>query len=207
MPRLAGQIDRIKAEAALKAANQVILERGFQAPLETIAKRAGVSKQTLYNHYGGKNGLVRAVMKRRVDKMTAVLTNPQHPGDPEATLASFAKTLMTAMLSPSTQTATRAAIQGLTCDMPDFAVAMHEAGSIFTRERLAAFFEAETKAGRLAVDDAAAAAEVFMGATAARLFPFLIGAQADTDAEAISQLSARIAHLFVVAYKPRTAEI
>ncbi|MBW8890914.1 MAG: helix-turn-helix transcriptional regulator, partial [Burkholderiales bacterium] len=58
MPRIAGQIDVAKTEAILDAAVEVIGQRGLGAPMEAIAKRAGVSKQTVYNHYGSKAELV-----------------------------------------------------------------------------------------------------------------------------------------------------
>jgi TetR/AcrR family transcriptional repressor of mexJK operon len=73
MPRVAGQIDVAKTEAILDAAVEVIGQRGLGAPMEAIAKRAGVSKQTVYNHYGSKAELVRALMARRVAVITAPL--------------------------------------------------------------------------------------------------------------------------------------
>src|ERR1700760_4192514 len=100
MPRLAGQVDRAKAEAMLVAAGEVISERGFGAPVEAIAKRAGVSKQTLYNHYGGKAGLIRALIGRWVDEVTGPLGD-EH-AEPEATLAELALAIMTASLAPTT---------------------------------------------------------------------------------------------------------
>ena len=65
MPRVPGQIDQAKTEAILDAAVEVIGERGLAAPMEAIARRAGVSKQTVYNHYGSKAELMRALMQRR----------------------------------------------------------------------------------------------------------------------------------------------
>jgi TetR/AcrR family transcriptional repressor of mexJK operon len=66
MPRLVGQIDLAKTEAILDAASEVLGERGLAAPMEAIARRAGVSKQTVYNHYGSKAELIRALVDRRV---------------------------------------------------------------------------------------------------------------------------------------------
>src|SRR6185503_1171575 len=76
MPRLAGQIDVAKNEAILDAALEVLAERGAAASMEEIARRAGVSKQTIYNHYGSKADLVRAMCARRVSEMTAPLEAP-----------------------------------------------------------------------------------------------------------------------------------
>ncbi len=101
MPRLAGQVDRAKAEALLTAAGEVMAERGFGAPVEAIARRAGVSKQTLYNHFGGKAGLLRALIGRRVDEVTARLVDGHSDADPEATLTAYAVEVMEATLAPA----------------------------------------------------------------------------------------------------------
>ena len=121
MPRLAGQIDRAKAEALLVAAGQVISERGFGAPVEAIARRAGVSKQTLYNHFGGKAGLIRALIRRRVDELTAPLADDQAGPRPQAALTAFALDLMETLLSPGNIALTRVAIQGA-ADMPSLGI-------------------------------------------------------------------------------------
>ena len=109
MPRVVGQVDLAKSEAMLDAASQVIAERGVGAPVEAIAKRAGVSKQTLYNRYGGKAGLIQALIRRRIDSLTAPLTAGADGADPEAVLAGFARDLMTAMLAPASLAMTRVA--------------------------------------------------------------------------------------------------
>lgn len=201
MPRLAGQVDRAKAEAMLAAAGEVIAERGFGAPVEAIAKRAGVSKQTLYNHYGGKAGLIRALIRRRVEEMTAPL-DEANGERPEAALAAFARGLMQTLLSPINIALTRVAIEGA-ADMPDIAHAMQEAGAMATRARLAAFLRAESAAGRLCVDDPAEAAEFFSGMVGARQIRGLLGLEVQADAATIERLSASIARRFVRAYGPR----
>jgi AcrR family transcriptional regulator len=202
MPRLVGQVDRAKAEAMLVAAAAVISERGFGAPVEAIAKRAGVSKQTLYNHYGGKAGLLRALISRRVDELTAPLASGQ--AGPEAVLAAFALDMIAATLSPGNIALTRVAIQSAP-DMPDIAQAMDEAGGSVARARLAQFLEAETVAGRLEVDDVEEAAEFFAGMVGARQVRALLGLPVDTDRSTIERLSASIARRFVAAYAPKRA--
>ena len=62
MPRAAGQIDAAKTEAILDAAYEVLAERGLSAPMGEIARRAGVSKQTVYNRYSCKGEIVRALV-------------------------------------------------------------------------------------------------------------------------------------------------
>lgn len=52
---------RRNAELLREAAVQVFHDQGGDAPLEEIAKRAGVSIGTLYNRFGGRTGLLDAV--------------------------------------------------------------------------------------------------------------------------------------------------
>ena len=199
MPRIAGQVDLLKSEAMLDAASQVIAERGITAPVEAIAKRAGVSKQTLYNRYGGKAGLIQALIRRRIDTLTAPLTGGADGAGPEAVLAAFAFDLMSAMLAPASLAMTRVAIQGAV-DMPAVAGAVFDAGARTSRARLADYLRAEDAAGRLAVEDPAEAADLFSGMVGARQMPALMGAPAPADAETLDRLSREIARRFVRAY-------
>ena len=67
MPRAPGQIDRAKNEAILDAAAEILSEKGLSAPMALIARRANVSKQTIYNHYGAKMDLIQALVQRPGD--------------------------------------------------------------------------------------------------------------------------------------------
>ncbi|MFZ3005325.1 MAG: TetR/AcrR family transcriptional regulator [Phenylobacterium sp.] len=162
MPRVAGQIDLAKGEAILDAAVEVLGERGLAASMEEVARRAGVSKQTIYNHYGSKAELIRALVDRRVADITAPLEMPGADEHPEATLAGFARTMLQAIISPRATAMMRLYIQGAG-EAPDVARAVFEAGPKASRARLAAFLARETADGRLAVDDPAMAAEFFGG--------------------------------------------
>ncbi|OYX95544.1 MAG: TetR family transcriptional regulator, partial [Caulobacter sp. 35-67-4] len=97
MPRIPGQIDIAKTEAILDAAVEVIGARGLGAPMEAIARRAGVSKQTVYNHYGSKAELVRALMARRVDRITAPLRDPGAVDNPRLALQAYARSMLEAV--------------------------------------------------------------------------------------------------------------
>ncbi|HYJ70635.1 MAG TPA: TetR/AcrR family transcriptional regulator [Nocardioidaceae bacterium] len=56
-----GRID--KREAILDAAFRVFAEQGYdQAGVEAIAAEAGVAKATIYNHFGDKESLLRAII-------------------------------------------------------------------------------------------------------------------------------------------------
>ena len=60
--------DPAKREAILSAAKELFLDRGFaQANMQEVADRAGVSKLTLYNHFGDKTALFVAAVRDHYD--------------------------------------------------------------------------------------------------------------------------------------------
>lgn len=53
----------------LEAARRCFYRDGITATgVDTLAEEAGVSKRTLYNHFGSKDGLVTAYLERREDR-------------------------------------------------------------------------------------------------------------------------------------------
>jgi AcrR family transcriptional regulator len=56
-------------ERLLEAAQEEFAEKGFAgARVESIAGRAGLNKQLISHHFGGKEGLYRAVMETRLGR-------------------------------------------------------------------------------------------------------------------------------------------
>jgi len=201
MPRLVGQIDAAKSEAILDAASEVLGERGLSAPMEEIARRARVSKQTVYNHYGSKAELVRALVERRVATITAPLREPGAEERPEETLRAYARTLLTVVTNKN-YALMRVTIQSAG-EMPDLAREVFEAGPKHSRAQLAAFLEMETRAGRMKVDNPQQAAEFFGGMVLGhRQTKALLGLAPDlTDAE-VEANAAEAARIFMRAYAP-----
>ncbi len=203
MPRLAGQIDVAKKSAILDAAIAVMSERGLAAPLDEVARRAGVSKQTIYNHYGSKAGLVRALVERRVREITASLVEPDAAAFPEKALADYARALLGVLLSPRGIGLIRVAIAGA-AESPDLARAVYEHGPRASRVLLAQFLALESANGRLAIDNPMQAAEMFGGMVVGSLQTgMMLGArpaltEAETDAIAVEA-----ARRFMRAYAPQ----
>jgi TetR/AcrR family transcriptional regulator, mexJK operon transcriptional repressor len=202
MPRVAGQIDLAKSEAILDAAGEVLAERGLMASMDEIARAAGVSKQTVYNHYGCKADLVRALVERRVESITAPLVQPGAAEHPEETLTGYARGLLQSLTQPRGIQVLRLAMTAAS-ELPDLARAVYEAGPRASRARLADYLARETGDGRLACPDAAEAAEFFGGMvlgsyqTAA-----LLGAPRNlTDGE-IEALAREATGRFMRAYAP-----
>ena len=53
----------------VEVARQVFREKGYDAPLDEIAKKAGVGPGTLYRHFPTRDALLDAVMQAWVDKV------------------------------------------------------------------------------------------------------------------------------------------
>ncbi|WP_419319293.1 TetR/AcrR family transcriptional regulator [Caulobacter sp. ErkDOM-E] len=202
MPRIPGQIDVAKTEAILDAAVEVIGQRGLSAPMEEIARRAGVSKQTVYNHYGCKAELVRALIERRVDRLTAPLRDPGAAENPTETLEAFARTMLETVVAANGYSIMRVIIQGAG-GMPEVAHEVFEAGPRQTRGQLADFLRTETRLGRLAVDDFDQAAEIFSGMVMgqSQLRALLCLPPEKTQAQ-FEAMAGEIARRFMRAYAP-----
>ncbi|MFI2431520.1 TetR/AcrR family transcriptional regulator [Streptomyces sp. NPDC018693] len=57
-----------KRQAILEAAHRVFLREGFGAGVDLLAAEAGVSKVTIYNHFGSKENLFTAVIGQTLDE-------------------------------------------------------------------------------------------------------------------------------------------
>jgi TetR/AcrR family transcriptional repressor of mexJK operon len=202
MPRVAGQIDVSKNEAILDAAIEVMSERGLGAPLEEIARRACVSKQTIYNHYGSKAELARAMSERRAHEIAEILEAPGAVENPAETLAGYARLLLTAVLNTRGMAIYRMAMQASTT-MPEVALAIYEAGPKASRLRLAEFLRVETAAGRLSTPDPLEAAEFFAGMVLGRYqTPSLLGVSIGLCEGDIDRVAREATARFMRAYAP-----
>ena len=64
--------------------------RGLNTPLEEIAAAAGVSKATIYNRFGGRAGLIDAVIEKLVAaEMHAIMDKALQAADPWQAIASY----------------------------------------------------------------------------------------------------------------------
>ncbi|HEY1425550.1 MAG TPA: TetR/AcrR family transcriptional regulator [Caulobacteraceae bacterium] len=200
MPRAAGQIDRVKNEAILEAASDVIFERGLSAPLDEIARRAGVSKQTIYNHYGSKVDLMRALIERRAQVVTDPLDVPGAEAFPERALATYAEGLLRTATLERGIAFLRLMIESVPRD-PALVRGVLPRGFRAGRAKLAAFLARETRAGRMLTPDPEEAADFFGGMVlGGRQLEGLLGLPSELTPERIQRIAAEAARRFMRAY-------
>ncbi|WP_043626178.1 TetR/AcrR family transcriptional regulator [Nonomuraea candida] len=140
----------LRADAArnrdklLIAATEIFAERGLDAPLEHIARRAGVSIGTLYNHFPTREALLAAILPERLAALDRICAAALADPDPWAGFAGFLEGLFT--LQAQDQALNDALVQGFTL-ATDVSQACH-AGFV-QAERV---IERAKAAGRLRAD-------------------------------------------------------
>ncbi len=203
MPRIAGRLDPRKRDAILAAAGQMFRERGLGAPMETIALAAGVSKQTIYNHFGSKTELIEEMVRDRVDRIAAPLRSARAHDDPAATLRALAAIFLGLTIDPETSGLFRIMTAGA-ADYPELATLLHERGVNAVRGELARFIREEDEGGRLFARDSGLAAELFhalvVGGEQLRVLLALPSRLAPDDVPA---RAAECVRVFMAAYGPQ----
>jgi TetR/AcrR family transcriptional repressor of mexJK operon len=144
----------------LGAAAAAFMEKGYRASIDDIAARAGVVKQTLYNHFERKDLLFREVIRNAV---RAVLVTLEVDGvDLRDALIRFAVGFRLKTLSPEGLAMFRAVVAEAP-RFPELATSFFSAGPEQTMATLAAFLGKAMDAGKLRRDDPRFAAEMLLG--------------------------------------------
>lgn len=159
MARVRGQVDETKTEAILEAATALFGEKGALASMEAIARRAGVSRQTLYNRFPNKLEIGRALAARRSDAISAPL---RAGGDPEKVLTAFAVGLLDKLVRADAGASLRG-VALMSPEMPDLADAIYQAGPAEGLRRLAAWLAEQDRLALLRIPEPEVAAEMFAG--------------------------------------------
>jgi TetR/AcrR family transcriptional repressor of mexJK operon len=159
MPRIIGQIDEAKTEAILDAALALFSEKGALASMDAIARRAGVSRQTLYNRFPSKVEIGRALAARRSDAISAPLRTG---GDPETVLTAMAVGMLEKLLANQAGASMRG-VALMSPNDPELAQAIYQAGPAEGLRRLSAWLAEQDGKGLIRVPDPDAAAEMFAG--------------------------------------------
>ena len=140
----------------LDAACEAFREEGYQVSIDRIAVRAKVARQTLYNHFPGKDALFAEVVRHAIQ---SVLITLEGDGDVRATLLAFSDAYRAKILSVEGI----AIFRTLTAEAPRFpalAKQFFRQGPQTTRKRLAEYLARAMKQGRLKREDPDFAAEM-----------------------------------------------
>ena len=139
-----------KRRQVLDGAREVFLADGFDgASMNDIARKAGVSKGTLYVYFNSKEELFAALIR---DEKRAQAEQMCHSlpadGDPRQTLAALGVRLMETMFQPSSIAHLRTVV-GVAAKFPAVGRAFYEAGPEFGMRKVSAYLDTQVAAGRL----------------------------------------------------------
>lgn len=154
-----------KRRAIVEAATAAFLEHGYRGTsMDAVASAAGVSKQTVYQHFGDKQRLFRDVIAATVQSASGPVHDEVRgladSGLLEQDLRDLARRLLTLVLQPAMMRLRRLVIAEAR-QFPDMGRYFYELGPGRTIAALADAFAALTKQGRLTASSAKLAAAQF----------------------------------------------
>ena len=153
-----------RRDQILDAARDIFLRESYTgASMESVARQAGVSKQTIYNHFANKDELFRALVLDICARYTLALGEPTQVLDrePEDVLAHFGETVLRQSSCPDTMHLHRL-LQLEGRNHPSLAESFYKFGPDRTARWLTQYLEAQVERGRLQVDEPRVAAEQFV---------------------------------------------
>ena len=152
-----------KAESVLAAAKRAFLAAGFGAvSMDTIAREAGVSKATVYAHFGSKEDLFGAVIERECEQyFSRFSVDELDPRDVRASLTVLGRRFLELVLSPDA-IALHRIILGEVTRFPTLGEVFWGAGPERQRVQIEAFLESAVALGELFIPDTRLAAEQFV---------------------------------------------
>jgi len=183
----------------LRAALEAFMAEGYQASMERIAQRAGVARQTLYNHFPSKQALFAAVAIEASWAMRLALAMEE--GEIRSRLIRFASEARALILGEIGIKLFRALIAEAP-RMPELAQCFFSDIAERHLRELATVIEQAMARGELRQDDARFAAEMLFGMlTGIERSRCLCGLPPLTGIDEATRI-ARIVDLFLMAYAP-----
>ena len=194
---------RAKRQAQIEAAAYAVLEdKGYAGTsMLAIARKARASNETLYNWYGDKTGLFRALVQRNAAEVTALLSDRIADGDDAAaTLARVGPVLLGLVTSDRAVALNRAAAADPGGDLGRTIAAE---GRNAVAPLIGAVLEKGRARGELAFDDTGAALETYLGLLIGDLqIRRVVGRMPAPDADAMRARSDRALSQFLALYAP-----
>jgi AcrR family transcriptional regulator len=203
-PKRGRPIDLTKRAAIIRAAQEVFVNKGFEATsLEAVAAHAGVSKLTIYNHFGGKDDLFAAALNDKCNRF-------MHPdairtagyGSTRDGLVQIGRAFLALILDREVLQMHRV-VMAESVNHPHVAALFFAKAVEPTNAKVAEFLAAETAAGRLRVADPVAAAWEFLSLLKGRpMFMALLNLPPPSRAELNAHV-ARCVELFLRGHADR----
>ena len=192
----------IRQEQIERAAYAVLEDKGYAGTsMLSIARKARASNETLYNWYGDKTGLFRALVQRNAAEVKLLLEKQiAEDGDPRAALNRVGQLLLTLVTSDRAVALNRAAAADPTGDLGR---TISQEGRSTVAPLIAAVLDQGRTRGQFAFDDLAAACETYLGLLIGDLqIRRVVGRMPQPNPDAIAARSERALRQFTTLHAP-----
>ena len=196
----------VKRKAILSAAKELFLDVGFgAASMDAITQKAGVSKPTVYNHFGNKENLFGAIIKDRCHNLLSSLEESEVPSnDLELTLRKTAEHFLGLIMSEPVLALYRVVIAEAS-RFPELALVFYENGPGQTTENFARYLSEQSEQGKLDISNPTKAAEQFFSLLSGHVhMRALLGIASHGDAPDIENHITMAIETFLRANRPRS---
>jgi AcrR family transcriptional regulator len=151
-----------RRQAILDAAHDLFLEKGYDATtLSDIVGRSGGSLATVYELFENKPGLLKAMVQGQCGRVSGGMDRAFCAQQPvEITLRELAEHLFDEVLAPRTLGLFRVVVAQCAFQ-PELGKLLYEAGPAMGKAKVASYLESQNQAGRIAVSDTQATAQMF----------------------------------------------
>mgnify|MGYP000102843705 CR=1 FL=1 len=151
-----------KRQQIMKAASVLFLEQGFMhTSMDQIANKAGVSKQTVYSHFGSKNDLFEASIAQKTHEHKMVGLEPDSLPEARIALRDIAGRFLSMITSPEAMAVHRTCISAAD-SQPEIPRLFFKAGPNRVITELSACMEEFDRRGELDIPDYRFAAAQFL---------------------------------------------
>jgi AcrR family transcriptional regulator len=203
--RAAERLERAKCRQIMEGAQAVFLAQGFDgASMGEIARRAGVSKGTLYVYFDSKEALFEAIFEdesRLQAEQVFALESADH--DVEAVLTRLGCAYVRFLCRPGGLSPLRTVVS-ISERMPAVGKRFYEAGPATGVARLRRYLEDQVAAGCLVIDDTELAAAQFLDSCQSTIFkPLIFNFGELPSDERINHVAGTAVRTFLAAYRAR----
>jgi TetR/AcrR family transcriptional repressor of mexJK operon len=163
-PRRGRPRDPERCRRILEAARSHFYAHGLErASVDAIAAEAGVSKMTVYSHFGSKEGLFEAVVRERTDRVMGGLAGVQalDPTQPQKALRAIGEQFL-ALTREEDSLGKFRSVYGAAGSQPEACRAFYRQGADRLIGDLAAYLQRANAAGTLKVPHPRQAADLFL---------------------------------------------
>lgn len=170
--RQVGPRGQARRRALLDAAAQLFVTKGYDnTTLSDLVEAAGGSRATIYELFGDKAGLFRAMMEETNGRILDLLVagRPAAPVPPEEALVRFATGFLTGILNDDVRAVVRVLVSE-SGRIPDVAEAFWESGPSVMVARVADCLRKLAEGNGLRVEDPEDAAQIFLGMVVGEFF-------------------------------------